>query len=587
MNAGRSPEELKEFEDAAKRVALARPTASYIESMKTLLETTSAFGSTEHAIEHLDFMMKTASVIKASSGGKVSESAGEMGQQFAKFFEMRGVAGDAKRFEHEGNEMTRAMAFSGGTFNPREMYNFASQAKTALRGYDLDYISRVMPSLVGEQGGDKAGTGANAFLNTVMGKARDKKQAQEWMKYGLLDKSKVEMKNGQATSWSAGAVKDTELAKQNPMKWFEQTVLPAMRAKGVNVDDQSALGNALATMFRNQNANQFANENAQLADRTRVAKDRGLIDKTSSPDEMYKRNLAEDPTQSITAMSASLNSLASAVTQPAMKTAAGVITGIAEAMTYLAAAAKDHPITAMVAGGATAAGAAAGAGYMSYQVMNGFGLGASATALDGAAVALTEAAAALSAKGTASAAENAAEKYIAGGTGVAGAAEGAAVGAGVTTAVAAGVVGAGVLGAGALAYGHHGEKAAPYNGDAEMFPQGDDSYAAHPMTSGGQSLVGPYGSLGGIKKSDFQTDFTGLDEGKQKAEETKKALDDIGEAKVAPVVDGASLDAFIAKIKTAKSELSSLASGVGGAAAMNNGRSAPGTGPAGRTPSGR
>ncbi|WP_158810233.1 hypothetical protein [Beijerinckia sp. L45] len=402
LNAGRTPEELRAYEDAARDVSIKRPTASYIESMKTLLETTSSFGSVEHAIEHLDFMMRTASVLKASSGGKIDESSGEMGQQFAKFFEMRGVANDPKRFEAEGNEMVRAMAATGGTFNPREMFNFAQQAKSSLRNYDLQYLSRVVPSLIGEQGGDRAGTAANAFSSVIMGKARDKKQTAEWMKYGLLDPSKVSDKKD---SWSSGAVKNTDIALRNPLKWFEDTVLPAMRAKGVNVDDTLELSKVLGGMFRNQNSNVFANENAQLADRTRLHKDAGLYDLTAHPEDMYQRNLREDPTQSMTALTASLSSLSSAVSQPAMQTAAGVITSISGALVQLAAAAKDHPIAAMTAGAATGAGALAGAGYMSYQLMNGFGLGASATALDHSAAALDAAAVRLGAAGAAGAAE--------------------------------------------------------------------------------------------------------------------------------------------------------------------------------------
>ena len=391
MNAGRT-KDLARMEEAAKQTAKALPTAGYTETLKAINETTSSFGSIDHAIENIGFVMKTAAVLKAAAGDKIGGDAGSMGQQYAKFFEMRGTAGDPEKFREEGNEMTRAMVATRGNFNPQEMFNFAQQAKSALRNYDLEYMSKILPSIIGETGGDRAGTGANAFANVVMGKARDQKQAAEWMKYGLLDPKQVTMKNGQVTSWSAGAVKGTDLAMKNPLRWFEEVVLPAMRAKGVNVDDKGELTKVLATMFRNGMSNQFANENAQQADRTRLHKDAAIIGETDSPDAIYKRNLGEDPSVAINALQESLKNLAAAATSPGMQTAAGAISGVAGALQQLAASAKDHPILAMTAAGATAAGGMAGAGYLSYQLMNGFGLKGSAVALTEAAMALKAAA---------------------------------------------------------------------------------------------------------------------------------------------------------------------------------------------------
>ena len=388
MNAGRTAD-LARMEEAAKLTAKALPTASYTETLKAINETTSSFGSIDHAIENIGFVMKTAAVLKAAAGDKIGGDAGSMGQQYAKFFEMRGTAGNPELFRSEGNEMTRAMVATRGNFNPQEMFNFAQQAKSALRNYDIEYLSKVIPSIIGETGGDRAGTGANAFNNVLLGKARDKKQLAEWMKYGLLDPKMVSDKHD---SWTAGAVKGTDLAMRNPLAWFEQVVLPAMKAKGVNVDDKMELTKTLATMFRNSMSNQFANENAQAADRTRLHKDAAIIGDTDTPDSIYKRNLGEDPHVAIDALTESLKNLGAAASAPAMKTIAGTLSSIAGGLQTLAAAAMDHPMTAMTAGGVGATAAMGGAGYLSYQALNGFGLKAAATDLQVAATMLQGAA---------------------------------------------------------------------------------------------------------------------------------------------------------------------------------------------------
>ena len=90
--------------------------------------------------------------------------------------------------------------------------------------------------------------------------------------------------------------------------------------------------------------------------------------------------------------------------------------------------------------------------------------------------------------------------------------------------------------------------------------------------------------------------FHPLDGVKQGADEAKAAIDAVGETTVAPKVDVASItaasaaaDALLAKLKQVPTAAAAAFAAVGRAAAapMNVGTSAPGTGPAGRTPSGR
>ncbi|XYD10153.1 hypothetical protein R1A27_06470 [Methylobacterium sp. NMS12] len=290
------------------------------------------------------------------------------------------------------------MVFTRGNFNPQEMLNFAQQAKSSLQGYNERFLTGIMPSIVSTMGGDRAGTAANSFNGVIDGKVNDKKQAEEWLRLGLLDKSQAIMKAGHAMGWRTGAIKNTALAHADPLQWMEDVVLPALRekggrdGKGIDVDDKEALKQALATLFRNQNANFFANELSQKNMRSRLHKDEHLMTQVGSMDDIYKRNLASDPIVALTGLKASLENLLSTATGPGMPLAASSITGLATAIQAVSNAASDHPVLATMAGGAAAAGALAGAGALSYGIMNGFGLGASAVALDGAAAALTSAA---------------------------------------------------------------------------------------------------------------------------------------------------------------------------------------------------
>ena len=416
QNAGRNAKEMEEITKAARDAVALIPTSTYTENMKVINETTSAFGSLHHAIENLPFMQKSASVLQAASPEGSHVDAAELGNKMARAFEERGTAGNSELFRKEASEVMRAMAFSGGKFNPNELLAFAQQAKSSLQNYDLQFLSRIAPSIIGTQGGDRAGTAANAFTSVIMGKANDAKQAEEWAKYGLLDTKQAIMKKGKITSWRAGAVTNTELALSNPLEWAEKVALPAMKAKGVNVDDRMALTKVLGTMFRNQNSNMFANEIMQVQQRSRLHKDEGLINQAGSLDDIYSRNLKQDPTVAIKAMTAAFDNLITTVSAPAMATVASGLTTFANGMQAVSNVLKDHPVMAMMAGGTAATGALAGSGYAAYTLANGFGLSTSAAALDGSAVALDAAAAKLGGAGMLSAGEKTAEHYLAGGS---------------------------------------------------------------------------------------------------------------------------------------------------------------------------
>jgi hypothetical protein len=161
-------------------------------------------------------------------------------------------------------------------------------------------------------------------------------------------------------------------------------------------------------MFRNQNANQFAEQITQLRARSRLHKDKDLMAQVKPLDETYAANLKTDPTQALTALTASLDNLMITASSPAMQSAAAGINWIAEALQTAANFGKEHPVLAM-GGGLGAGGAAmAGAGFLPWKLMTGFGLSTSATALDAAAAALSSAAVELGGAGVASKAAGAA-----------------------------------------------------------------------------------------------------------------------------------------------------------------------------------
>ncbi len=388
-NAGRTPEEMKDIESASRNAIANIPTAGMIESMKVVAETTSAFGSVHHAIENLPFMMKAMSVLKSAGGDKIQGDAGTVGRYFAKTFEERQTR--PEDFDKEARQMIPAMVASGGVFNPEQLYAFAQQAKSSLPNYDIRFLSKIAPSIITELGGERAGTAANAFTSIIMGKVNDKKQAEAFLHAGLLDPSKAVMKAGHAVGWQAGAIKNTNLALTDPLRWVEEVQNPALAKLGVNMMDRLDVAKALGTMYRNQNANLFANTLTQQASASRLHKDEGLYNKAGTLEEIYQNDLGEF-TVAAGAVEESLKSLSAAATAPLMHPVAEALSSLSEGVNSVAKFGFEHPTMAATTGVGAIAAALGSAGWLGMKVMNGFGLKGSAIALDGAAASLEAAA---------------------------------------------------------------------------------------------------------------------------------------------------------------------------------------------------
>ena len=391
-NVGRTPAEMRQIEATSRKAVANVPTSTFTENLKVISETTGAFGSLEHAMENLEFVQKANSVVHAVAGDKIQEGPGEMGNKMARFFEMRGTAGNHEVFQKEAEAMVRAMVFSRGNFNPSEMLMFGQQSKGALTNYNERFLGNIAPSLITEMGGERAGTAADAFRNVIMGKVRDKRQTKAWTDLGLLDKKQVIGGEGSPIAWKAGAVQNTDKALADPLQWMEEDMLPALRKAGVDTTDKLALSKAFGTIFRNSMANNFAEKIGQEQQRQRLHKDEKLIGGVLPLDEMYQNNLSKDPTVAMTSLTASLDNLASTISHPAMEKGAGLLSWAGGGLNSLADWGQDHPKTSMAAGVGAGAAGLGGVGWIAYKLTTGFGLTTSAAALDAAAAALMGAA---------------------------------------------------------------------------------------------------------------------------------------------------------------------------------------------------
>jgi hypothetical protein len=359
-NAGRTTQELSAAMVEANKTITALPTTTLVDNLKVLNETTGAFGNFQHALENLTFNQRIGSMMQNALGDKAG-SPGEMFNHIVRAMEMRGAAQDHVRYQREVGELYRAMIFTGGRVNPEEFFQFAQQSNPYIKGYSQRYMTRIAPSLIQEFGGDKAGTMHNTFAGTILGKAKNKISTQAWMALGLLDPKQVVYNKVGPVGWKPGAIKGTDLALSDPLKWSETVLIPALKAHGFKMDDQLSLAKALMPLFRDRNANRLANALVYDKDRARLHKDEGLINKVPGAEQAYNQTLRQDPLMAWQAVKASLTNLSSVLfgTGKGESPVAVAMVHIANGINSIAQVIERHPHLGQALGGLLGFGALA------------------------------------------------------------------------------------------------------------------------------------------------------------------------------------------------------------------------------------
>jgi len=356
--------------------------------------------------------------------------------------EMLGLGQDEGRLHSYVDSFIKAKQVMGDTITPEAMYEFAKYAKASGVSLSDRYRMTTALSLAQEMGGQTAGQSTDMFVKQVIGgfQGNQHSAAKEFVSLGLAKKSDFDLtKTGEIKGMKHGRhVAGYQLAQSDPDLWVKKYYIPALKKAGFNTLDEM-VGETRRAFPAGRSADLVSKLIQQMPSFENHAK---LYNEAQGLDAV--KNNKNDPFVALNSLTTSLENFAGVLTQPAMETASGVLNSMADTFaswqSELSKFNKEHPDAAKwIGGGAVAAGVGAG-GVATYGLfsglMNGFGLGASATALDGSAAALSAAAAELSgAAGVKSAASAAAATagaagvwgtaaaalpWVAGGAGIAG-----------------------------------------------------------------------------------------------------------------------------------------------------------------------
>jgi hypothetical protein len=354
--SGRTVSEIAQGIAAAHKTMAALPTATLTDNLRVLNETTLAYGNYHHAIENLTFNQRMGGMLQNILGEKAGDT-GEMFNNLIRAMEMRmGADAGSQRARGELSNLYQAMIVSNGKINPAEILNFAQTSNPAMRGYDERFFTRIVPSLIQEFGGERAGTGLTAFNNQIMGRVAvgGKKLTEEWIRLGLVPK-RGSGGNLSATGWTPGSMKGTALAMSDPLAFAEQVLLPAMKSHGVNINDEKAVGLEIKKLFGRETAARLAGTLASPQQRARLHKDEAMYARALGPEAAYTNMLRNDPNMALAASAASLKNLETAIGNALSPAVIKTMNMFAKGVNFLATTIENHPRLGVTIGGIFAA----------------------------------------------------------------------------------------------------------------------------------------------------------------------------------------------------------------------------------------
>ena len=308
-----------------------------------------------------------------------------------------GAGNDPVRLKKLINSYVRAIQVMGETINPEQIYQFDKYLKGAGATVSDRFLMTTGLSLSQEMGGSTAANDIFHAQKDIVGGFQNKHiPIKEMLRMGLIDPGDVEYtKTGEAKGIKAGrkGVAGADVAQTDLDTWVYKYFLPALEKHGLK--DEKAQLAFVQKVFTGGESDVIT----KLIQQRESFQNHGEMFGQAMGTEGTSLN-AESASVGLTALTTAIGNLAANVSVEAMAPIGRTLTGVADGLNVLAQAAKDHPMAAMVSGGAAGAAALAGSGYLSYKVLNGFGLGTAATALEGSAGALTLAAEKLGATGT-------------------------------------------------------------------------------------------------------------------------------------------------------------------------------------------
>jgi len=342
LQGGMKQEEVAEATRASWEQA-AKQGLSVITIMEDIKELRFPFGSTEHAIQFIEPLEKMRVVLNSVEPGRGSHSVDSV-YEMARAGELKGL-NDVKDYISYFDNMTKAISATGGKVGPREFMQATQYGKLASFGWDEEFYTKYLPTLIQTMKPSTAGQSLMSLTNTLVGGAVTKRSLGQMQDLGLIgDSSKITYDNfGQPKGMKPGAIVGTDEFVKDPLLWAKDYLRPLLEKKfgslDVDTNKEAAIQN-MTGLFGNRNS---AAAVAELALRTKsFDRDAGLITEArgiGGADDLLKH----DPTAVMNNFKNSWDNLLISLGNSSAQKAIDMLNGMADAINKASAFANLHP----------------------------------------------------------------------------------------------------------------------------------------------------------------------------------------------------------------------------------------------------
>ncbi|WP_141683633.1 hypothetical protein [Rhizobium sp. AC27/96] len=307
------------------------------------------FGSTEHAMDFiapLEQMRVVLNAVTEGSGDKASDAVYEM----ARAGELKGLQ-TPDQFMSYFDMMTKAITASGGKVDPKGFLQATQYGRLASKGWDEEFYTKYLPSLIQEMGPSQTGTALMSLFGTAVQGKVTKRSLGQMMDLGLIeDQSKIIYDGkGDPVGFNPGAVKGTDLMTKDPYRWAQEVFKPLVEGKlghQVFAGDESAI-QLLGGMFGNRTSAQAIA--TLLLEGQRINKDASIVGQAQGVGAAGGL-LQNDPNTVEKNFSSAWNNLLTALGSPLVPVAIQAMNTMADVMKSLTNFANGHPETIKIIG---------------------------------------------------------------------------------------------------------------------------------------------------------------------------------------------------------------------------------------------
>jgi hypothetical protein len=249
------------LESQAKAISAGTKGTSITEALKLVTETQAITGDTHHTAELAPLLAKMKFGIETymSSHGHGAGKGDQAMAAMTKVMEMSGLMRNfsLEKAQHMADMFTKNFVASGGMVKPQDFLAMMKTGGVAAKSVNEDFMF-ALGHIMQEKGGNRAGTQLMSLYQNLVAGRTTQQVAEHLMSTGLLKASGVHYgKTGHITKVDFGALKAAEMMQANPLDFLNKMILPALAAKGININDSKKVIPQLAQLASNRTGADF------------------------------------------------------------------------------------------------------------------------------------------------------------------------------------------------------------------------------------------------------------------------------------------------------------------------------------------